>query len=93
MRRHVRRPSPHDHTRDTVYDLRHFYASALIVGNVHPKVVQARLGHATLSETMDTYAHLFHDTEDLGSLAVDKALAGALAEQRRNRTSCEAPDD
>jgi hypothetical protein len=30
---------------------------------------------------MDTYAHLFQETEDLGSLAVDSILAGALAEQ------------
>jgi hypothetical protein len=51
----------------------------------HPKVAQARLGRATLSETMDTYAHLFQDTEDIRSLAVDKALAGALAEQRRTK--------
>lgn len=74
------------------HDLRHFYASALIAANVNPKVVQARLGHATLGETMDTYAHLFRDTEDLGSLAVDSALANALAEHRRNRAPSEASD-
>ena len=67
------------------HDLRHFYASALIATNLNPKVIEARLGHATVSETMDTYGHLFQDAEDLGSRAVDEALAPALEEQRRNR--------
>ena len=66
------------------HDLRHFYASALIAANLNPKVIQARLGHATIAETMDTYGHLFPDSADLGRGAVDDALAGALAEQERN---------
>ncbi len=66
------------------HDLRHFYASTLIAANLNPKVIQARLGHATISETMDTYGHLFPDSEDLGRGAVDKALEKAQAEQARN---------
>ncbi len=27
--------------------------------NLNQKVIQARLGHATIAETMDTYGHLF----------------------------------
>jgi integrase len=72
------------------HDLRHFYASALIAANLNPKVIQARLGHATIAETMDTYGDLFQDAEDLGSQAVDEALALALAEQRRNKALREA---
>lgn len=75
------------------HDLRHFYASALIAANLNPKVIQTRLGHATVAETMDTYGHLFQDAEDLGSQAVDEALALALAEQRRNRALPEASGD
>ena len=67
------------------HDLRHFYASALIAANLNPKVIQARLGHATIAETMDTYGHLFPDSEDLGRGAVESALSSALAEQERNR--------
>jgi integrase len=66
------------------HDLRHFYASTLIAANLNPKVIQARLGHATISETMDTYGHLFPDSEDLGRGVVDKALERARTEQRRN---------
>jgi hypothetical protein len=66
------------------HDLRHFYASALIAANLNPKIIQARMGHATLAETMDTYGHLFADTEDLGRTAVDQALKPLFAEQTRN---------
>jgi hypothetical protein len=69
------------------HDLRHFYASALIAANLNPKVIQARLGHATIAETMDTYGHLFPDSEDFGRGAVDDVLAGALAEQERNTSA------
>lgn len=67
------------------HDLRHFYASCLIAANLNPKVIQARLGHATMAETMDTYGHLFPDSEDLGRGAIDAILGHALAEQERNQ--------
>jgi integrase len=69
------------------HDLRHFYASALIAANLNPKVIQARLGHASITETMDTSGHLFPDSEDLGRGAVEAALGDALAEQQRNRSA------
>jgi hypothetical protein len=70
---------------DQIRPLRHFYASALIAGNLNPKVIQARLGHASIAETVDTHAHLFPDSEDLGLGGVEAALGDALAEQARNR--------
>jgi integrase len=56
-------------------DLRHFYASTLIAVNLNPKVIQARLGHATIAETMDTYGHLFPESEELGRGAIDAILS------------------
>jgi integrase len=52
--------------------LRHTYASALIAAGCSVKVVQARLGHATAQETLDTYAHLWPDDEDRTRAAVDR---------------------
>ena len=57
----------------------------MIAANLNPKVIQERLGHATITETMDTYGHLFPDAEDLGRTAVDRTLAPALTELDRNR--------
>jgi integrase len=59
------------------HDLRHFYASALIGAGLHPKAIQARLGHATIAETMDTYGHLFPDSEEHGRGALDSLLGEA----------------
>jgi integrase len=59
------------------HDLRHFYASTLIAAGLHPKVIQERLGHATIAETMDTYGHLFPDTSEQGRGAVDAMFAPA----------------
>jgi integrase len=40
------------------HDLRHSAASLMIAQNVHPKVIQSRLGHSSITVTMDTYGHL-----------------------------------
>ena len=45
--------------------------------NVNPKVIQAWLGHATITETMDTYGRLFPDSEDIGRGVIDAMLAPA----------------
>jgi integrase len=55
------------------HDLRHFYASTLVAANLNPKVIQARLGRAT----MNTYSHLFPDSDDLGRGALDPAFAAS----------------
>lgn len=60
----------------TSHDLRHFYASALIFAGQSVKVVQARLGHASAMETLDTYGHLWPDSDDETRNAVDHVLAG-----------------
>jgi integrase len=48
---------------------RHFYASWLIDRGLPPKVIQERLGHASITMTFDRYGHLFpkvNDSEELG---------------------------
>jgi len=40
------------------HTFRHTHASVLLSKNVHPKIVQERLGHAKISTTLDTYSHL-----------------------------------
>ncbi len=41
-----------------LHDLRHTYASVALAAGVHPKVVSERLGHASVSFTLDVYSHL-----------------------------------
>jgi hypothetical protein len=46
-----------------------------VAAGLHPKVIQARLRHATLAEMMDTYGHLLPDHEQQGRGALDRAFA------------------
>ncbi|MGO9656958.1 MAG: tyrosine-type recombinase/integrase [Acidimicrobiales bacterium] len=62
----------------TFHDLRHFYASLLIAKGCSVKAVQSRLGHQSAMETLDTYGHLWPDSDDETRVAVDHVL-GALA--------------
>ncbi len=59
------------------HHLRHHFASVLIAGGCSVKVVQKTLGHASARETLDTYGHLWPDSEDLTRQAVDAAFRGA----------------
>ena len=47
-----------------VHDLRHTSATLLLSANVHPKVVQERLGHAPIVLTMDTYSSFIPTMQD-----------------------------
>lgn len=44
--------------------LRHTFATLMLSGNVNPKIVQEILGHARISETMDTYSHFLPDMQE-----------------------------
>ena len=50
-----------------LYDLRHTAASIAIKSGANIKVIQAMLGHASATMTLDNYGHLFPD--DFGGLA------------------------
>ena len=40
-----------------LHDFRHTHATLALQAGIHPKVVSERLGHATISITLDTYSH------------------------------------
>jgi integrase len=42
----------------TLHGLRHTHATWLLKRGVHPKIVQERLGHASISTTLDIYSHV-----------------------------------
>ena len=58
-----------------LHALRHFYASWCINRvedgglALPPKVVQERMGHSSITMTMDVYGHLFPSTDDFDALA------------------------
>ena len=65
----------------TFHVLRHYYASLLIRSGASVKTVQNRLGHESATETLDTYGHLWPDSEERTREAFEKELGGALAQE------------
>jgi len=45
-------------SRIRFHDLRHTYASLLIMAGKHPKYISAQMGHHSAAFTLDTYGHL-----------------------------------
>ena len=68
--------------RTVFHSLRHYYASLLIRHGESVKVVQERLGHASASETLDTYSHLWPDSDDCTREAIDGVLGIASLTNR-----------
>jgi integrase len=68
------------------HDLRHFFASLLIASGGDVKVVQHRLRHTNATTTLNTYSHLWPDTDESTRTAVERVLSERLAESSRNAT-------
>lgn len=47
-----------------LYDTRHTHATLLLQAGVHAKVVSERLGHASITITLDTYSHVLPTMQD-----------------------------
>lgn len=58
----------------TFHDLRHTCASLLFQRNVHPKLVQELLGHASVAITLDTYSHMLPGMGGESADAIGEAL-------------------
>ena len=64
------------------HDLRHSHATQLLTSGVHPKIAQERLGHSSISITLDLYSHAVESLQDKAASCVDAALGRALDKQR-----------
>lgn len=60
-----------------LHDLRHTHASLLLKAGVHPKVVSERLGHSSITITLDRYSHLFPTMQQEAAEKLDDLLKSA----------------
>ena len=60
------------------HDLRHSHATQLLEAGVHPKVAQERLGHSTITTTLDLYSHVTHTMQEDAATRLDAVLGGAI---------------
>lgn len=56
------------------HDLRHTHATLLLKHGIHAKIVQERLGHSSITITLDTYSHVLPGLQE----AALKSLGGSI---------------
>jgi hypothetical protein len=59
------------------HDLRHTHASLLLKAGVHPKVVSERLGHCSVSFTLDVYSHVMPGCRSRRRRKLEALIGGA----------------
>lgn len=63
----------------TLHGLRHTWASLALMAGIHVKVVQERLGHSTVSITLDLYSHVLPVMHDNAAEQVAALVRAAQA--------------
>jgi integrase len=63
------------------HDLRHTSVVLAIAAGAHPKAIQSRMGHSSITVTLDRYGHLFPELDEAIADAFDREFV--LASRRR----------
>jgi site-specific recombinase XerD len=64
------------------HDLRHTAVALLVDQGAHPLAVRERLGHSSITTTMDRYGHLFPSLDESLTEGLDRAHTEAVAKSR-----------
>ena len=60
-----------------MYDLRHSCATILLMRGENAKVVSERLGHASVTLTLDVYSHVLPDMQDAAVAKLEAVFGSA----------------
>jgi integrase len=66
------------------HELRHTAASLSIAAGAHPLTIKERLGHSSISVTMDRYGHLLPAQDEALAEALDAGLRAALEQHAKD---------
>ena len=58
-----------------LHDARHSHASLMLKAGTHPKIVQERLGHASIQITLDTYSHVAPGLQEMAAAGFDDLVS------------------
>jgi len=64
-----------------LHDARHTCASLMLRQGTHPRIVQERLGHASISTTLDTYSHTVPSLQQSAASRLDDVFLGGEKNQ------------
>ena len=62
------------------HDAKHTHASLMLKQGTHPKIVQERLGHSSISITLDTYSHVTPGLQEAAAKRFDEAFTNKYNE-------------
>lgn len=68
------------------HELRHTAAALAIAQGAHPLAIRDRLGHSSITVTMDTYGGLFPSLDEAIADGLDEVYRQSVADQVRTRT-------
>jgi integrase len=72
-----------DLPRVRFHDLRHSHATQLLASGVHPKIVMERLGHSTITTTLDLYSHVTDTMQSDAAQKLDAAFRAAGSDLKK----------
>jgi len=64
------------------HDLRHTFASLMLLAGIHPKIVSEALGHSSVAFTLDVYSHVVPGLQEAAGKRLDEVLEPRLMEAR-----------
>ncbi len=65
------------------HDLRHTSVALAIASGAHPKAIQTRMGHSSITVTLDRYGHLFPELDQAIAQSFGEELLAAKSRQER----------
>jgi integrase len=70
------------------HDLRHTFASLMLLRGAKPKVISEALGHSSVAFTMDTYSHIIEGMQEDAMALLDEVLpAGVNGVSQKNNAN------
>jgi integrase len=63
------------------HDLRHTFASLMLMRGAKPKVISEALGHSSVAFTMDTYSHIISGMQEDAMALLDEVLPAGVAQK------------
>jgi integrase len=73
--------------RIALHDLRHTHATLALQEGIHPRIVQERLGHSTISITLDVYRHVLPTMQEEAAAKIGAAVLGRPTGRKRKTVS------
>jgi integrase len=69
------------------HDLRHTFASLMLLRGAKPKVISEALGHSSVAFTMDTYSHIIEGMQSDAMALLDEVLPAGVNGVRKNNAN------